>query len=179
MMKLSSDLQSLILTWAELASHWGLNRTEALIHSLLFIAPSPLTMEEIASTLNVARSNVSNSLKELLSWKIIKSINVLGDRRKHYAAYKDVWEMFRTVVSEQRRRELDPFINLVKETKSKLARAHARDPVDQHALEQMTQMVEFFETAMGWYAQLQAMPTSTIRQYMKLGGKFMKLYRGE
>lgn len=178
-MKLSSELETFVLNWAEIASRWGLNRTEALIHALLFISPRPLTAEEIATTLNVARSNVSTSLKELTSWKIIKAVNVLGDRRKHYGAAKDAWEMFRAVVAEQKRRGIDPFIILTRETKARLAQRRPRDEIEQHALSQLELMAEFFETVLGWYNQLGVMATPRIRNYLKLGGKFMKLYKGK
>lgn len=176
-MKLANDIENYIMTWGELATRWGLNRTEAQIHALLFVSESPLTMEEISQTLGVARSNVSNSLKELLGWKIIKTVNVRGNRRKHYAAIQDVWEMFRSVVYEQKRRNIDPFIALAKDTKVKLGANRNRDSGENHALHQVTQMVEFLEATMTWYAQLQQMSTPTIRQYMKLGGKVLNLRR--
>src|SRR4030042_4933444 len=98
-MKLSAELYNFILDWGEKLSHWGLNRTECQIYSLLFISSNPLTIEEITLTLNVARSNVSNSLKELQSWKIVSLVNVAGDRRKYYECIKDTWQLFRQVVS--------------------------------------------------------------------------------
>jgi DNA-binding transcriptional regulator GbsR (MarR family) len=176
-MKLSKDIENYILTWGELATRWGLNRTEAQIHALLFVSESSLTMEEISQTLGVARSNVSQSLKELLGWKIIKTINVRGNRRKHYFAIQDVWEMFRSVVYEQKRRNIDPFIGLARETKTRLEQNRARDPAENHALRQVTQLVEFLDATMLWFAQLQQMTTPTIRQYLKVGGKVLKLKR--
>ncbi len=173
-MKLTEDIEHFILTWGELASRWGFNRTEAQIHALLFVAAKPLTMEEIAQTLSVARSNVSNSLHELISWRIIKATTVRGDRRKHYQAVKDVWEMFRSVVFEQKIRNIDPFIGLVREAKTSLMQNKPRDPAEEHALEQISSMADFFEAANAWYVQLQAMSSATIRQYIKLGGKVLK-----
>lgn len=174
-MKLTSDLENYILAWGELATRWGLNRTEAQIHALLFLTGATLTMEEIGQTLGVARSNVSMSLKELLSWRIIRSISVRGSRRKHYVAILDVWEMFRSVVYEQRRRNIDPFIGLTRETQARLEQSRSRTPIEEHALRQIGQMTEFLATSMGWYARLQAMPTQTIRQYMKVGSKMLGL----
>jgi DNA-binding transcriptional regulator GbsR (MarR family) len=174
-MKMTKDIEYYILTWGELATRWGLNRTEAQIHALLFVTEAPLTMENIAQTLGVARSNVSNSLKELLGWKIIRTVNVRGNRSKHYVAIQDVWEMLRSVVFEQKRRNIDPFIGLARDTKAALDRTKSRDPAEDHALRQVTRMLEFLDAAMSWYAQLQAMPTATIRQYMKLGGKVLNL----
>src|SRR5271155_3696543 len=100
--------QKFILHWGEMGTRWGINRTVAQIHALLFISPSPLNAEEIAETLAVARSNVSNSLKELQGWGIVKNVHVLGDRRDHYETLKDVWAMFRVILDERKKRETDP-----------------------------------------------------------------------
>lgn len=174
-MKLNKEIESCIMAWAENATRWGLNRTEAQIHALLFLVETPLTMEDIAETLGVARSNVSNSLKALLNWRIIKAINVRGIRRKHYVALKDVWEMFRSVVYEQKKRNIDPFIGMIKDTKEKLEQSKSRDAISEHALKQVTQMTEFLDTSNYWFGQLQSMSTETIRQYMKVGNKVLKL----
>src|SRR6476661_8240916 len=108
MKKLSVVQQKFVLHWGEMGTRWGINRTVAQIHALLFIAPRPLNAEDIASTLNVARSNVSTSLKELQGWRIVKLVHVLGDKRDHFESMKEVWEMFRVVLDERKRREIDP-----------------------------------------------------------------------
>ncbi len=174
-MKLNKEIESCIMAWAENATRWGLNRTEAQIHALLFLVETPMTMEEIAETLGVARSNVSNSLKVLLGWRIIRAINVRGNRRKQYVALKDVWEMFRSVVYEQKRRNIDPFVGMIKDTRNKLEQSKARDAMSEHALRQIAQMADFLDASNYWFAQLQSMATETIRQYMKLGNKVLKL----
>src|SRR5260221_6406486 len=102
---LSPVQQKFILHWGEMGARWGINRTVAQIHALLFVSPKPLTAEEIADTLSVARSNVSTSLKELQSCGIIRIVHVLGDRRDHFESIKDVWELYRQVIDERKRRE--------------------------------------------------------------------------
>src|SRR5246127_4843474 len=97
-----------ILHWGELGTRWGINRTVAQIHALLFLSPKPLAADEIAQTLNVARSNVSTSIRELESWGIVRPVHVLGERREHYESMKDVWEMFRVIVEQRKRRGVDP-----------------------------------------------------------------------
>src|SRR6476661_1661918 len=91
-----------ILHWGEMGTRWGINRTVAQIHALLFISPKPLTAEQIADTLSVARSNVSTSLKELQSWGIVRVVHAMGDRRDHFESLKDVWEMFRIILDERK-----------------------------------------------------------------------------
>src|SRR5271163_103469 len=105
--------QKFILHWGEMGTRWGINRTVAQIHALLYISPRPLQAEEMVEALNVARSNVSTSLKELQGWGIVKMVHVLGDKRDHFESMKDVWEMFRVVLDERKRREIDPTLAML------------------------------------------------------------------
>src|SRR5436190_8580155 len=115
MTDLAPIARKFILHWGEMGVRWGINRTMAQIHALLYLSPSPLNAEEICDTLGVARSNVSNSLRELQNWGIVKVVHVMGDRRDHFESMKDVWEMFRQVLDERKRREIDPTLALLRE----------------------------------------------------------------
>ncbi len=115
MNNLSSVQQKFVLHWGEMGTRWGINRTVAQIHALLYISQKPLNAEEIAQTLGVARSNVSTSLKELQGWGIVKLVHLAGDKRDHFDSMKDVWEMFRVVLDERKRREIDPTLALLRE----------------------------------------------------------------
>src|SRR6185369_1990068 len=126
-MKLNQVQQKFILHWGEMGTRWGINRTVAQIHALLFISPKPLNAEEIAETLNVARSNVSTSLKELQGWRIVKLVHVLGDKTDRFEAMKDVWEMFRMVLDERKRREIDPTMALLQECMAEAAKEKDTD----------------------------------------------------
>src|SRR5881397_1254610 len=97
---LTPAAERFILHWGEMGARWGINRTVAQIHALLYLSPKPLHAEEIAETLGVARSNVSTSLKELQGWGIVRLAHVMGDRRDHFESMKDVWEMFRVILDE-------------------------------------------------------------------------------
>src|SRR5437016_807191 len=114
-MSLSSIEQRFILHWGEMGTRWGINRTVAQVHALLYISPRALNAEEIASTLAVARSNVSTSLRELQGWGIVRLVHVLGDRRDHFESVKDVWEMFRIIVDERRKREAAPTLAMLRD----------------------------------------------------------------
>ena len=107
--------QKFILHWGEMGTRWGINRTVAQIHALLFLSAKPLDAEEIAETLNVARSNVSNGLRELQNWGIVKVVHVMGDRRDHFECMKEVWDMFRIILDERKKRETDPTLNVLRE----------------------------------------------------------------
>ena len=108
MVALSPARQKFILHWGEMGPKWGVNRSVAQIHALLFLSKGPLTAEEIADALSLARSNVSTSLKELLGWRIVRLVHVMGDRRDHFESLQDVWEMFQIVLDERKRRDGRP-----------------------------------------------------------------------
>ena len=115
--------QKFILHWGEMGTKWGINRTVAQVHALLFLSPTPVPADEISATLSVARSNVSTSLRELQGWGIVHLVHVLGDRRDHFESTKDVWEIFRTVSEERKRREIDPTLRVLAECVQELKTA--------------------------------------------------------
>jgi len=164
--------QKFILHWGEMGTRWGINRTVAQIHALLFISQRPLNAEEIASTLGVARSNVSTSLKELQSWRIVKLVHVLGDKRDHFESMKDPWEMFRIVLDERRRREIDPTLEMLEEC---IAEAEKDKETDEYTEERLKALRDFFRTTMAWYDQLRQWPTQAIIRFVKLGDKVTRM----
>jgi DNA-binding transcriptional regulator GbsR (MarR family) len=101
-------MERYVVHWGEMGTRWGVSRSVAQIHALLFLAPRPLTAEEIADTLSIARSNVSTSLKELQSWGLAHLVHVLGDRRDHFETEKDVWKVALTIIEQRKQREIDP-----------------------------------------------------------------------
>src|SRR5438132_1412849 len=143
--------QKFILHWGEMGTRWGINRTVAQIHALLFISSKPLHAEEIAATLDVARSNVSNSLKELQGWGIVKLVHVMGDKRDHFESMKDVWEMFRVVLDERKRREIDPTLKLLRDC---IAEAEKDKGPDQYTEQRLKALRDFFETTTSGHIQL-------------------------
>jgi len=169
---LSPVEQKFILHWGEMGTRWGINRTVAQIHALLYLSPKPVHAEEIALTLNVARSNVSTSLKELQGWGIVKRVHVLGDQRDHFESMKDVWEMFRVVLDERKRREIDPTLTVLREC---IAEAQKEKETDNHTQARLTDLADFFETTTAWYAQIRQWPTSALTRFVKLGDKIRKL----
>jgi DNA-binding transcriptional regulator GbsR (MarR family) len=170
-MKLSPVQQKFVLHWGEMGTRWGINRTVAQIHALLYISPNPLHAEEIAETLNVARSNVSTSLKELQSWRIVKLVHVLGDKRDHFESMKNVWDMFRIVLDERKRREIDPTITLLEEC---IAEAGKTKDADKHTEERLRELHRFFETTTGWYTQVAKLPPSALEKFLKAGDRLLK-----
>ena len=164
--------QKFILHWGEMGARWGINRTVAQIHALLFLSPEPLHAEDIASTLDVARSNVSTSLRELQGWGIVRVTHILGDRRDYFESMKDVWEMFRIIVDERKKREADPTLTMLRD-----AVAETRKPgsADAYTRERLADMLQFFELMTGWVEQTRKLPTPALIRMVKLGDRIAKL----
>lgn len=167
--------EKFVLHWGEMGTRWGVNRTVAQIHALLYLSPQPMNAEEIASTLSIARSNVSTSLRELESWGIVKAIHLLGDRREHYQATKDVWEMARVILDERKRREIDPTVSLLREC---LRDLDEKGPGEAEKHERLKAMLEFVEMLTSLYGQISRLPTGTVRGLLSAQGKVQKLLTG-
>lgn len=168
-MTLSPAAQRFILHWGEMGTKWGVNRTVAQIHALLYIAAEPMTAEAIAEALSVARSNVSTSLKELSSWKLIKTARVLGDRRDHFETTKDVWQLFKIVLEERKRREIDPTLAVLRECAAEAGRE------DAYAGDRLKALLEFTQAWDVWFNEVRTLSPGTLKTLVKLGGKVQKL----
>src|SRR5262245_22580930 len=112
--QLPLPVERFILHWGDMGSQWGVNRTVAQIHALLYVSERPLTAEEIAVALGVARSNVSNSIRELLGWELIRRVPIKGDRRDHFEAEADIWELVRRIAAGRKAREIDPALTALR-----------------------------------------------------------------
>ena len=172
-MKITPLMERYILHWGEMGTRWGVNRTVSQIHALLYLSPKPLPADEITELLSVARSNVSNSIKELQGWGLVNMTHVLGDRRDHFAANSDTWEMLMTIVEERKRRELEPTLALLQSCKEEMQQdLETPDEVKQR----IDNMLTFITTLTGWYEQVRTLPKSTLIALMKMGatvGKFI------
>ncbi len=158
-MNLTPKMQRFVLHWGEMGPKWGINRTVAQIHALLYLSPEALNADEIAKTLSVARSNVSNSLKELQTWGLIRSIQRLGDRKDYFeCTTSDAWEMLRVILEERKRREIDPAIEALREC-TKLS---ASGEIDAHVSQRIGSMLEVFESLNDMCNQVNVVPPAKI-----------------
>ena len=171
-MELTPVMTRFVLHWGEMGSRWGVNRTVAQIHALLFLSDKPLTAEDIADTLDIARSNVSTSLKELQNWGLARITHVMGDRRDHFDTPRDIWEIFRIVMEERRRREIDPTLSVLRD--AVLDEASHR-PQDAQALARIRMVLEFLETLTEWADEMQSLPPETSMKLMRLGVKIQRV----
>ena len=169
---LSSSQQEFILHWGEMGTRWGVNRMVAQIHALLYLSPQPVHSEEIANTLAVARSNVSTSLKELQNWGLIRVTHVMGDRRDHFESLKDVWEMYRVLLEERKRRELNPTLEMLHELMDELEKGGDEEAYTRDRIKDITR---FLEGVLSWFEEVRSLPKETILKLMKLGMKIQKV----
>jgi DNA-binding transcriptional regulator GbsR (MarR family) len=170
-MELSPTVQKYILHWGEMGSRWGVNRTIAQIHALLYLSPSALPAEDIARILSVARSNVSTSLRELHSYGLIKVTHRLGDRRDHFEALTDVWELFAVILDQRKRREIDPTLAVLRQCSED---AENDEKTDAQTKARIHDMLDFVEQTTNWYEQMRQVPKPVILKLMKLGAKIVK-----
>jgi DNA-binding transcriptional regulator GbsR (MarR family) len=170
-MELSPVTHKLVLHWGQMGARWGISRTVAQIHALLYFSPQPLTADEIVEALGVARSHVSNSLKELQSWGVVKGSYILGDRREHFESIGDVWQMFEVLLDERKRREMDPTLKTLREISAQAEEGEAVDPRTQKRLHEM---LEFFETMDGWFNDVRRLPLSSRIKLAKVGAQIGK-----
>jgi len=157
-MELTDVARKFVVHWGEMGSAWGVNRTVSQIHALLFFHGRPLHAEEISETLGVARSNVSNSLKELVSWKLIRTTQVLGDRRDYFETSSDVWELFRTVVRERKEREFDPTTRML--------------------ADRVRETLKLMQALGSWSDEMLRLSPSTLEKVLRLGASVQKFVRG-
>lgn len=168
---LSPLAQRFVLHWGEMGSRWGVNRTQSQIHALLFILGRPLHAEEIADTIGVARSNVSNSLRELQSWKLIKLAHVIGDRRDHFETARDVWDLFKTVVAERKAREFEPTVRVLRDFVEDASFRGEPPEVQRRVKETLALM----EALSAWGNEMLRLDPDTLMKVMKLGARIQKL----
>lgn len=172
---LTPAIETFVLHWGEMGSRWGVNRTVAQIHALLYLAPRPLNAEEIAETLSLARSTVSTSLRELQGWGLIRLVHVLGDRRDHFEGMEDVWEMFRQIVAERKKREIDPTLQIIRESQ----RLSLQDGAPADVAAKLGSMLDFFESMDSFYSRANRLSTSNLRSLVKAGDSLSsRLLRG-
>ena len=169
------EVEAFILHWGEMGTNWGVNRSVAQIHALLYLSDKPLHAEEISDTLTLARSNVSTALKELQGYGIVRRTHVAGDRRDHFTAETDLWELLMRISAERKRREIDPTIELLAQLKERIEK---RKDVPAHVRERIGRMHEFISTLTNWYDQVRRLPKPTLITLMKLGAKVAQFIPG-
>ncbi len=164
-MVLTKTAREFILHWGEMGSRWGVNRTVAQVHALLYLSPEPLAAEDIAEALSVARSNVSSSLRELQNWHLVQTTHQMGDRREFFSSSShDVWQLFLTVLRQRVEREIEPTIAAL----GRLA-IESRAEKQPEVTSRIAGMHTFLQEMHGWYQQMEKLPPTTLRNLVNLG----------
>lgn len=161
-------VERFVLQWGDMGGQWGVNRSVAQIHALLYLSDSPLTAEDIAETLGIARSNVSNSLKELQGWKLIRRVPTLGDRRDRFEAETDLWEMVTRIAQGRKEREIDPAAAALRACR---AEAEGDPRVSETARRRLAEMDDFLGTMSRWYDQMLGVPAPKLMALVRMGAR--------
>lgn len=169
-MELSPATQNFILHWGEMGAKWGVNRSVAQIHALLHIMPDPMTAEEISETLNLARSNVSNGLKELQAWKLVKVSRQLGDRRDHFTSVRDMFDLVTVVIEGRREREYAPTLAALEE----VAREAEKDGTPKDIRGRINETLETMQMFDAWYRDVARLPRAVQLSALKLGARIAR-----
>ena len=168
-------VQTFVAHFGEMGSRWGINRTVGQIYALLFVTKQQLNADDIGDRLGISRSNVSIGLKELQAWGLVKLTRVPGDRREYFSSLGDVWEIFRVVAAERRRREVAPTLSVLRES----LLSEPTSPEDRYAQERMREMHELVDLANTWFDDLQRLSPDSMAQLMKMGSKVQKLLQAK
>jgi DNA-binding transcriptional regulator GbsR (MarR family) len=171
-MILNDSSKQFILHWGEMGARWGVNRTVAQVHALLYLSPEPLTAEDIADTLSVARSNVSTSLKELQNWDLVQIDSRIGERRDYFQTSADVWTLFLTVVEQRVEREIVPTLAMLRRC---AVEAKAERPSQPEIATRISAMQVFLEDLLGWYGQIKRLPPASLRSLIKFGSRVTRI----
>ncbi len=170
--QLAPAIERFVLQWGDLGGKWGVNRSVAQIHALLYVSERPLTAEDIADQLGLARSNVSNSIKELQAWNLIRRVPIKGDRREHFEAEADPWEIFARIAAGRKEREIDPAIAALRTCRMEAEGDNKIHPIAQARLDAL---LEFVDTMDRWYGQMKDIPRPQIAAMVRLGAKVVSL----
>jgi DNA-binding transcriptional regulator GbsR (MarR family) len=169
---LSPSEREFILHWGEMSSRWSINRSMAQIHALLYLSKRPLNAEQIAERLNLARSNVSTSLRELQAWGIVRIVHQLGVRRDYFQAEGDVWEMFLTILDQRKRREIDPTVEMLRGCIAEHAETHGKDAF---AIQRMRELLDLLQMLETWYTRMRRLSPTSQRMVLKMKDKLSRL----
>jgi DNA-binding transcriptional regulator GbsR (MarR family) len=158
--------ESFVLHWGDMGMHWGMSRSTCQIQALLYLAERPLTAEDIGNMLKLARSNISTSLKELQSWNLIRRVPVANDRRDHFVAEIDVWEIAKRISKRRKEREIDPALAALRNCV-----ALAKDEKNPETAKRLVAMLQFTEKIDSWYSEMLRIPRGQLEYLLKVGAK--------
>lgn len=171
-MELTDSMRSFILHWGEMGSRWGVNRTAAQVHALLYLSSEPLTADEIVQILSADYASVGTSLRELQDWELVEIVPASGDQRDCFAASHDVWQIFLTVVQQRVEREIVPTLAVLRRCSAEAGQERGANPeVAAHIIS----LSGFLEETYAWYEKVKSLPPATLRSLMRMGAGITRL----
>ena len=170
-LRTSQDL--FIRRWGEMGQTWGINRTMAEIHALLYICGQPQCTDDVMERLNISRGNASMSLRALCDWGIIRRLHKRGERREYFESLTDVWEIFSIIAAERKRREMDPVLETIKQCQqmldeSSLGKSAARQEAVQLTRQRLGNMEEFMTVTNKIFQQFVGNAKSGLTRVVKV-----------
>jgi DNA-binding transcriptional regulator GbsR (MarR family) len=165
--KLTKVKQDFILHWGQMGVQWGINRTVAQVHALLYLSEEPLHAEAVCEYLNVARSNVSTSLKELQGWGIVHKVSRMGDKKDHFESVQDVWELARIILNERKKREIDPTRQVLQ---TFVVQAAEDGETSAYTVKRLQEMSSLLQVSGTWFDRINRMPKKAIQALITFGG---------
>ncbi len=138
--------QRFIELWGDMSSWWGVSRTMAEIHGLLFITSTPHSAEDIQTKLGISRGNVSMNIRTLVEWGLVRRVRKRSDRREYYESLTDVWEMFTVLASQRKRREIDPIVKTLKQCRTDLDSLEQTKEAPDHHVARVDELLGFLLT---------------------------------
>ncbi len=169
---LQEATERFILHWGEMGATWGINRTMAQVQALLFISEEPLSADQIMKELQISRGNVSMSLRELINWGIVNKMHVKGERKEFFTTEKDVWQLFKIVLRERKKREIDPTLAVLHDLLDELA--ELEHPDKEYVQQQIASLLEFVETGTSLYEYTDDLNPINL---MKFSGQILQVAR--
>jgi DNA-binding transcriptional regulator GbsR (MarR family) len=162
-----------IRRWGEMGQTWGINRTMAEIHALLYITAQPLCTDDVMARLNISRGNASMSLRALCDWGIVRRLHKRGERREYFESLGDVWEMFSLIAAERKRREMDPVLETIRQCQQMLSEANLGKPAAkrddvQATRQRLAGMEEFMEVTNKIFQQFIGNARSGLTRVVKV-----------
>lgn len=171
MNNLEPDIQAFVLHFGEMGSRWGINRTVGQIYAVLYLSDKPLNAEQISDQLEISRSNVSMSLKELQSWGLVQLQHLPGDRKDYFSTPEDILDIALTLLEERRKREMDPTLTLLRHTLMEKPKSKKGE----HAHKRMQEMCDLMEQVSDWADDLQRLSRSDLELLLRFGNKIPRL----
>lgn len=172
--QITESMQTFISHFGEMGSRWGINRTVGQIYALLFLVQEPICVDDICKTLGFSRTNVSMGLKELEGWRLLKTKYYPKDRKEYFTVLEDVWQIFRTLVEERKKREIEPTLSMLRDVLITQANCD-----EEYSRRKMQEMYDLIEMLVDWYVDIQKLDTRDLLKLLKLGSKVLKLFQAK